>query len=565
MNQTTIFSKAKVQASEIIAQAYTYVSEQFEQVGKVFTLSSAYGQILSVISQLSTMILYFIEDSVTEQNILTASRTQSVQGLARLAGHNATRAVAATGEIKFSVSKVPDVQGDQIIIPNFARIKCANNGKIYVLNMIQQELRLASTNTSKEYFAQVVQGEIETQIFTGNDTPLQSFVALTKGRVLVDNFFVKVYVNGESWKQYDSIYDMPREGKGFLVKTGISGGIDIYFGNTFFGKVPPSGAEIRVEYLLTDGTGGNVREGEDVKFSWIDSGFSIIGEEVDLNDHLSTGMSKLITFGSNPEPTFLTRLIAPKTSRSLVFANPDNYIIFLEKFNYFSSVDAYTTFDDDYLDDDNVIYLFLIPDITKRIQSTENYFTVPIKYFTLTSQEELKVIDVIEESGSKIVTTVVKIVDPELRKYILNISLVVFEGYSQDVLRNTIVQRMSDYFLALRRRDLVPSSDLVKIIEDVEGVDSVNVNFLSELNEIAKTTDPTGAVLGIDELGDIVIGRDELPIVRGGWKDRNGILYEDGVFTDRPCSINISIKKTTPRNLNSRLFQTSVGNIMTGR
>ena len=557
----SFFDKTKIQASEIVSQAFTYVSEKFAQVGKVFTLSSAYGQILSVISQLATMILFYIEDSLTEQNILTASRTQSIQGLARLAGHNATRAIAASGEISFTLHKIPDIQGDQIIIPNFTQIQCVNNNKTYILNLPEDQLRI-NIKQKQTYFAQVVQGTVQVQFFTGNGTPLQSYVALTKGSVLVDNFFVKVYVNGEKWQPYDSIYDMPREAKGYIVKTGISGGIDIYFGNTNFGKVPPLGSEIRVEYLLTGGEAGNVREGEAISFKWIDSGYSITGDEVDLNEALSTNMSELITFGTNPEPTSLTRLIAPKTSRSYVLANPTNYIIFLQKFNYFSIIDAYTTFDDLYLDDDNIIYLFLVPDITKRLQNTENYFTVPAKYFSLTPQEEQKVLNLIEDSGSKIVTTVVKIVKPIVRKYVLNISLVVFEGFSQDVIKNMIISKLSEYFLALRRRDLVPSSDLVKIIEGVEGVDSVNVNFLCEANEIARTADPSSPLIGLDELGNIVIAKDELPLVRGGWRDRNGVFYEDGIYTDRPCTVNIVVKKTTKMDVNTMIFQENVTNIM---
>ena len=558
---STVFNKSQVQASDLVSQAYTYVANQFEQVAKVFTLSSAYGQILSVIAQLTTMILYFIEDSTTEMNILTASRVQSIQGLARLAGHNATRAVSATGEISFVISAFPQVQGTQIIIPNFTTIKCLNNNMVYTLMLTQEEMRLDS-NSKITYNAQVMQGTIETQIFTGNGTPLQSFTALTTGSTLVDNFYVNVYVNGESWQIYDSLYDIPRNGKGCLVKTGISGGIDIYFGNTNAGMPPPLGAEIRIEYLLTGGEGGNLREGDNVTFQWIDSGYSVIGEEIDLNSALSTSMSTLISFGSNPEPTFLTKLIAPKTSRSYVLANPENYIIFLEKFNYFSVVDAYTTFNDQYIDDNNVIYLFLIPDITKRLLSSENYFTVPIQYFTLTEDEQNKVINVIEDSGSKIVTTVVSIVQPIISRYVINISLITFTGYSLDVIRNSIVSRLSDYFLSLRRRDIVPTSDIVSLIAPIPGIDSVNVSFLCENNEIAKTGNPGGPVIGLDELGDIVLDRNELTLIRGGWTDSNGIYYNDGIYSDRPCSVNISIKDTVTQDLNSMLFQQNMTNII---
>jgi hypothetical protein len=556
-----IFNKVRIQASELYEQVYDYVSQKFEQSGKVFSIASAYGQIIFVLSQLTDMILFFIEDSINEMNMETASRVQSIQGLARLTGHDATRAIASTGEISFAISSVPVIQGDQVIVPNFTRIQCDNNSKIYTLNLIEDQVRLR-IGERKTVSAQVIQGEIFSQNFTGDGGALQSYTVTSRGSVLIDNFFIKVYINSELWTKYDSLYDMSYETRGYLIKTGISGGIDLYFGNTYFGKVPPSGSEIRVEYLQTTGEGGNIREGESITFKWLDSGYSLTGEEIDLNDCLSTDMTKLITFGSNPEPTSLTRLIAPKTSRSFVFANPDNYIIFLQKFNYFSVVDAYTTFDDQYLDDDNIIYLFLIPDITKRLQNTENYFSVPLAYFSLTDQEEQKVLDTIEDSGSKIVTTVVKIVEPDIKKYVINISLVIFEGYSQDVIRASIVSNLSDYFLSLRRRDLIPSSDLVRIIESVEGVDSVNVSFLSEDNEISKKTNVSSPLIGLDDMGDIVIGNNELTVIRGGWADRNGIFYNDGIFDDRPGTVNIVVKRVSKQNTNTLLFQQNMDKIL---
>ena len=558
---SNFFNKTKIQASEIYSQIYDYVTDQFQQVGKIFSISSAYGQILSVISKISSMMFYFIEDSVTEQNILTASRTQSIQGLARLTGHDATRAISATGEIKFSVKTIPQIQDQQVIIFNNTKILCLNNNRVYTLSLTEEQLRL-NIHSTQTYYSTVIQGEIQIQTFTGNGTPLQSYSAVTKGSVLVDNFFVNVYVNGQKWQKYDSLYDIPRGGLGYLVKTGISGGIDVYFGTENFGAIPDLGSTIRIEYLLSGGEAGNLREDDSVQFQWLDTGYSLTGEEVDLNSFLQTNMSKLITFGSNPEPTSLTRLLAPHQSRSFVLANPTNYIIFFQKFNYFSTIDAFTTYDDQYLDDDNVIYLFLIPDIKKRIQSNENYFTVNEKYFTLTDQEKNKAVDLIEDSGSKIATSITKIINPTLTRYVVNITLIVFEGYSQDAIKNVIIAQLSDYFLSVKRRDIIPSSDLVKIIENVEGVDAVNVNFLSQNNEISKLANPLNPTIGIDNLGDIIISKNELPIIRGGWKDRHGIYYENGIYSDRPCSVNISIKAVSPMNVNTRLLQNSMNNIM---
>ena len=46
-------------------------------------------------------------------------------------------------------------------------------------------------------------------------------------------------------------------------------------------------------------------------------------------------------------------------SNSFVLANPNNYIYYLSKYDFWSFIDAYNTKNDEYLDDDNIIYLFL--------------------------------------------------------------------------------------------------------------------------------------------------------------------------------------------------------------
>jgi hypothetical protein len=100
--------------------------------------------------------------------------------------------------------------------------------------------------------------------------------------------------------------------------------------------------------------------------------------------------------------------VAPKTSRSFVFANADNYEIFLNKLGIFSQIQAFSTFDDEYLDDDNVVYLYLVPDITLNISSNEDYFNVATSEFLLTQDQKIAILNLIEDSGSMIATTVVR-------------------------------------------------------------------------------------------------------------------------------------------------------------
>jgi len=542
-----MISKTRIQAEEILEDIKNYLKNKYNQSDKVFTPSSAFGQILYAISYITEMILFFIEDSITELNIFTASKKSSVYGLSRLTGHNPTRSVSATGEISFSLHDISNVKGDSILIPKYSKIKCINNNRIYILNL-EEDYLLINIKDKKTYYSKIIQGELQSQTFTGTGEKLQSYNVAARGSQQFENNFVNVYVNGELWSKKDSLYDLSMNEKGYIIKTGINSGIDIYFGNMYFGMIPPLGSSIRVEYLLSSGTNGNLLLNNDVYFEWIDNGYDNLGNDINLNDTLYTALHKQINFGADYESPEFTKLIAPEMSRSFVLATTENYKYFFKKFNYFSSIDAFTTFEDNYIDDDNVIYLFLIPDISKRLTSNENYFTVNTEYFKLTNEENDKIIDLIEESGSKMINTIAKLVDPVIKKYVINIYLVIYEKYSVDTIYDDIIMRLSDYFLSLQRRDLIPASDLVKIIEDVDGVDSVNLYFISEENEQKHMEDPNDKNLyGLDVLGNIVMKKNELPVIRGGWSDRLGNVYLDYLDKVNPSSVNIYVTKKTKR------------------
>ena len=153
------------------------------------------------------------------------------------------------------------------------------------------------------------------------------------------------------------------------------------------------------------------------------------------------------------------------------------------------------------------------------------------------------------------------------------------------------IKRSSRYFFTVNKYLFTICS--IKIIEDIDGIDSVYVDFISEKNEQAllngyyyktidyNNIDATTALLnkvrentevpnlntstsietnekivlkpgenpslGLDDFGDIVIGKKELPIIRGGFEDRNGTEYVDGLNTDNLSALNIVIRDSIPR------------------
>jgi hypothetical protein len=591
-NNFKFLNKARVLGEQMYEDALVFLSNAYQSSSKIFTNASPFGQLLRVMTNIGELIMYYITDATTENNIITANNLESIYGLAALTGHNPTRPISAMGEVrmKFKPGKQAAFPGPYILVPNNSVLRCQGNGIKYTMKFTGDYIRVEKDNVDFTY-AEIVQGVFESQRVIGTGNSMQSFNINTPG--LTDNHNVKVYVNSELWQVYDSLYDMAVSTKGVIVRTGLAGGIDIFFGNGFFGQAPTLGSFIDVQYLVTAGSGGNISSSsEPVTFKFEDVGRDVNGEEVDLNDFLLIETSKNPTLGSDEESPDFTKLIAPLASKSFVLANPENYEYYLSRFNYFSYIDAFNETGDDYLDDDNIIYLYLIPDIQRKITTDSDYFTVDLNEFTLTVDEKKMLVASINESGRQMTSTELQFVDPEIKKYAVNIVLRTIEGYDLGVIRNEIRTKLNEYFLNVKRRDKIPKSDLIAIVEAIKGVDSVSIFFVSEENEtairngyyikrtykvspttpflqegegnkkryvffnkelietkipIATGEDPN---LGLDEFGDINIGLRDLAVIRGGWKDRDGIYYEPTPVEGTASSLSIYFNGTIPDSIN---------------
>ena len=610
-----MFSKSRLKFNELYEDAIDNLKSIYNVVGDYFTNASPTGQLLRVILHLGRMILFYIEDSITELNIKTASRERSIKGLATLTGHNPSRGMAARGSIKLIFNNSSNYYGENIIIPNYTQIINQSNGLKYLMMLPSEHLKVVLSNGNVFNSISIMQGEIKYQQATGNGYALQSFNFPFKSNTgMMDQYFCNVYVNGERWGVVDSILDMTVNEKVCIVKTGQSGGVDIFFGNGVNGAIPPVGSTILFEYLVHQGESGNIDYiGQTSNNFWkFDSeGYLTNGEKIDLNEVFNIEIENQVLFGTNPESLSMTRLLAPNASRSFVLATADNYKYFLKKLNIFSIIDAFqgfNTYDDiekkneynkalekltvlknnyalekelsgvnsnkseeiykqiveqikivdrnktEYYEtklDDNTVYLFLIPDITKRINDTDNYFTCSIDSFNLTTDEKRAIKDLIIESGQQMITTDVEIITPKTPRFSINCFIQIWEGYEFEKLQDSIISDISDYLIHNSRRDRIPVSDLIKIVEDIDGINSVTISFDADKNNEHIYGDKN---YGIDEYGDIILYRyindengipieikDIIPLFRGTFTSINEVEYTDELY-DSIGPINVNLR-----------------------
>lgn len=619
-----IFSLARLKFSELWEDATNAVKKSYKDRGQVYSEASPFFQILRVILHMSKMIFYYIEDSITELNILTANRPSSIRGLSTLTGHDPFRGSCAKGIVNISFNPNTDLSAyKSISLKNFTKLTSSVTGLPYIL-VIPAEAATLPLDTGAHLELPIYQGEIEFQTATGTGEKMQSYNYPLNNTQFIDHFICNLYVDGVKWTPVQSLYDMGYWDQTYMIRSGLDGGIDIFFGDGDNGAIPQAGSTIMIEYISHFGSMGNLAKAtSNALDSWkfMSPGYSDTGATVNLDDILKVELQTDITLGANPEDTVLTQMAAPKVSRAMVLANEVNYEYFLQRLNMFSVIDVIkgnNTFEDEqnreryenyrqyyysikqeylaavnkygeqseiaktiYADmntlltkmraaeqvmrnstvDDNVVYLFLIPDIKHRIEGADNYFTCPIESFSLSETEQKAILDLIELSGEKILTVDNRILKPLFPKFAVNIDIHKWNGISEAAVYEDIIKVLSDYFINNKRRDRIPRSDLIKIIENIEGVDSVNVTFDCDKNNInifkshngidTQTGDVVLYRTISNNTGDKLLVRDAYPLFRGGFESVNGIYYSDEQRMNNRSAVNVNFIGTSFKSGNN--------------
>lgn len=627
-----IFSLNRIKYEELWQDALANIKKVYNDSDESFNASSPFAQLLSVILHLGRMIIYYIEDSITGLNIKTAWRPDQIRGLARLTGHDPTRSISSRAAIKiiYSADNSNEYSGKTAYIPNKTRIYNTYNGLTYTILFGADSAKYTMTADPNDegLNANIVQGTIKYQQVTGSGEKLQSFNFAERNYSTIDQYYINVYVNGIRWNIVSSLLDMGFNQQSVVVKTGQTGGLDLFFGNGDMGSIPPLGSTIMCEYLVTSGENGNVSKDliDNDNWSFMDNGYLSDGTELQLNNFFKIFLTSDIMFGAPSENILLTQEIAPFTSRSMVLGNSLNYKYFLEKMNLFSIVDViqgFNTFEDieyenemkvansAYIDrlntykillkqygsstpvvnsalvalnsarqvfqdatkkvnlakmDDNTVYLFLVPNIPNRIGNS-NYFTCDEGVFNFSDDEKYNILNLIDISGQSVITVENKIIEPKNPRFAINIQIRIWDTYKFGDIREQILTKLSDYFISLKRRDRIPISDIISIVDGIEGVDSAYAFFVADSKNYLiydyKKADITNN--GIDNLGDIVLSRsvitslknlnirDIYPLIRGGFTSSDGLYYDEEQNWNVLSAINISLIGTSNKYISSTM------------
>lgn len=548
-------------------QVELFLKNEYQKANILFSNASPYGQILSVIEnlhQLSSLYLKKAQNNFDlSQNLV--GNDNAIRNAAILAGHIPSRAISSTGTLRLSVkgglSTEEEIPGQKITITNRTLIKNKTNNLQYSISLGSEQKTYPVGNGSF-IFLSIIQGRWETRTFTGNGEPLQTFLIDLRGQKQVENFNYEVMVNSQMWEVKKSLYDMFPGERACLFRTGFNGGVDLIFGNEGFGSIPEIGSVIEVNYLVTDGSQGNIFN--KVSNDWVFVGEVIdgLGNPVDLENIFDISYVTDVSFGADRESIQFTRNMLPIQSNNFVLGLPEQFSYEIKKLGVFSHVNAYRVGES--------ISIVATPNIKLFKDKNVNYFTIDKEAFFLDDIEKNKILTYLKSNGNIILTSKITIESPKLSYFIINVFVVVFEDSLQESVNSQIQEIISEYFLNLVHLDRIPKSELIAKISEISEIFSVDISIISKQTEdyhrsntiqqqnrenSFNLSNPSqqlvpingyepGKVIGLDPiLGDIIFGPDELPIIRGGWFDRNGIFFSDDIDGPGLKSVNVIFKQ----------------------
>jgi hypothetical protein len=615
---------------------------------------------LEVVKEMFLQNMLYLKNFVKQLDIDQSNSKRMVSNIARISGHNPSRSISAKGTLKFKLKQGINidqtVSGSKITIYDDTIIKNNTNSLYYTLK-VGTDRNIYPLVPGCQFFVTIIQGKYETQKFTGDGTMSQSFQVTVSNNATIDNFDFQILLNGINLQIRDHLYDILENEYACYTRTGFNGGLDIYFGNGTNGVIPAIGSLIEVKYLLNNGLQGNILNNKVNDFTFVDDIYDETGNAIQAKQLFDIFVETNITFASDGESIEYTKSIIPYVSRNFVLATPSQFIYHLKKLNMFSNVNAFNTLDmikididsDGTLDQINIneMYLYLIPRITDYFSNDVNYFNVPFDSFYLDQIEKDRIIQYLKMQGIISITSIPKIINPNIKKFIVNIFIRRYEDVAEENIRQQITDTLSTYFSNNDRYDRIIKADIISQLKTIDGIDSINLEFVGKDNEdyhrdgallssiqknVSQTTYATTTksvnvsadnyrnlisanqsakgnqnspnqsnqsnqtnlqinnmtniiqsisnvngnttsistpsignttviaytdttqydakkLVGIDPvLGDIVIGRNELIILRGGWSNRNGVYFhEDPKTTTGFSTINIIWKGVTPR------------------
>lgn len=457
----------------------SYLSKTFNNLGLQYTHTQIFGVIFDGIKGVMQNMMFYIEDALNEQNIFTATRKKSVYSLAKLSGYDAYYGSSARGTIlcKLFINNGLDSNTTKIYIENHTPIINRNTGTTYLIELPTEYYVVDVSKPLINHEFKIVQGEYTTNNFVSEGRPLESFSIYSVD--LFDKESLKVFVDGEEYKQVANFYDMSEQGHEYVCEVGYENSFNIIFGNGIYGNKLIEGQNIKVEYLRHIGIIGNILPDEVSLFKFAAAGKDVFGNNIDLNKYLTLELTKCVSGGTNSDSIEFIRNMVGKNSRSLVLASKDNFELFFKRFSFIGTVNCWS--------ETNSMYIIAscTKNLSKELKNPEKYFELSENKILLEDSQKEMIQTTLDNSQKSFAGMTLKFEDPIIRKFAMMCYVKLDNVYERDVVKTNIKKHIALYFMnKLSNTQFIAKSDLIKyLLDNVKQIKSLEVTFYSDLAE----------------------------------------------------------------------------------
>lgn len=415
--------------------------------------------ILELFSYVADGLHFYIDRTVNESFIDTASQRESVLQIAQLLGYTPTKTTPSTVLLTFQNSTA-----SIITVP--ARTKVAanvtNNGVVTQVifetnSAVQVPAKALGNNGSDTVTA--TQGETiyDEVIGTSDGTANQEF-ELSESPVI--NGSITVNVNGVIYTEVPYLVDYSGYDPVFSTYTNSEKTTFIKFGDNISGRVPLNGVQLTATYRVGGGLSGNI-PANTIKFIKTNAvaGLSVNNQDVGLLSGAAAG-------GADEESTDSIRVNAPKSIRALNRAvSLSDYASLVIQVagvaKAVSTADVYSS-----------VTVYFAPYGDSGLQS--DGVTSSLVFNNLKTEIEEYLVDKIPAG------TTVTLQPPSYVNCTVVGSIIVLPTYRQDQVKAAVedaVRELFDFDNVVFN-DYIGYTDVLKTIDSVEGVSRANLQKL---------------------------------------------------------------------------------------
>ena len=254
------------------------------------------------------------------------------------------------------------------------------------------------------------------------------------------------------------------------------------------------------------------------------------GNDISLNDIFEIKIEKEFTFGANSEDPEKTKLLSSFVPKNNIIHDEASILYYFDRMNIFDDIKIKN------MNQGNRFDCILYPQISYRITPIEDYFSMDIQKLLLSEVQKNRLINGLMESGRLSTNIDIRLANPTLKKFVIFLMLDVKKEVNGSMIKEIDVYKsvrktLSNYMISNKRKNIIPHSDIVRELDELDMIDKVKVIFKTENSNM------------LDAMGNVSLNPNEMAVMRGNINIEGDFFEDNFSFGSSSLStVNLDMK-----------------------